>query len=243
MIYINNISLDFRRHSSPQTIKGFLSEVLRKKSKSVSDKFRALDGIELQFNVGDRVGLIGRNGAGKSTLLKTIAGIYIPTRGDIKVEGKIVPLIEIGAGFNPEFSAIENIYLNGAIMGCKKSELNKIKEEIIEFSGLEEFMHTPVKYYSTGMYMKLAFSIATSIQPDILILDEIFAGGDSEFVKKAESRMAKIIHESNIMLMVSHDNNLIRKFCNRVIWMDHGKVVMDGSVDAVLSMYENDEQQ
>lgn len=239
MISLQNVILDFAKHSAPQTLKGFLSEFFSVKKVKNNTKFRALDSINLQFNDGDRVGLIGRNGAGKSTLLKTIAGIYAPTSGSIKITGRVVPLIEIGAGFNPEFSAIENVYLNGAIMGCKKKDLDKIKSEVIQFAELEEFAETPVKYYSTGMYMKLAFSIATSIQPDILILDEIFAGGDAQFVKKAESRMTKMIDDSNIMLMVSHDNSLIRKFCNRVIWIDHGQVFLDGGADEVLSKYES----
>lgn len=239
MIKIESIVLDFKKHSAHQTLKGFLSSIFSGDSKKIGSNFRALDGISLEFNNGDRVGLIGRNGAGKSTLLKTIAGIYTPTSGRIKIQGRIVPLIEIGAGFNPEFSAIENIYLNGAIMGCRMRDIDKIKDEVIEFAELQEFAETPVKYYSTGMYMKLAFSIATSIQPDILILDEIFAGGDAQFVKKAESRMAKIIRDSNIMLMVSHDNSLIRKFCNRVIWVDHGKVILDGNAEEVLSAYES----
>lgn len=239
MIRIKNVVLDFKKHSAQQTLKGYLSEVFcRKKVKALSN-FKALDGINLEFKCGDRVGIIGRNGAGKSTLLKTIAGIYTPTKGCVQLEGRIVPLIEIGAGFNPEFSAIENIYLNGAIMGCKRKDLDKIKQEIIDFAELKEFADTPVKYYSTGMYMKLAFSIATSIRPDILILDEIFAGGDALFVKKAEERMCKMIDESNIMLMVSHDNSLIRKFCNRVVWIDHGKVILDGGTEDVLSRYED----
>ena len=207
-----------------------------KQSASYSE-FRALRGISMEFNDGDRVGIIGHNGAGKSTLLKAICRIYEPSEGSISVEGQIAPLLEIGAGFHTEFTGRENIYLNGTILGFSSKQLLEIEKEIISFAELEEFIDTPVKYYSTGMYLRLAFSIATAVHPDILILDEVFAGGDAGFVEKANSRMQEMIDKSSIMLLVSHDIELLKKYCNRVVWIDHGVVVQDGPAQEVLDCY------
>jgi ABC-type polysaccharide/polyol phosphate transport system ATPase subunit len=146
-------------------------------------------------------------------------------------------LLEIGAGFHPEFTGRENIYLNGSILGYSKQQLKKIEPEVIAFAELEEFIDTPVKYYSTGMYMRLAFSLATAMHPDILVLDEIFAGGDVAFMAKAKARMYALIDKANIMIMVSHDHLLVKSLCNRVLWLDHGKLIADGSPDDVVDRY------
>jgi ABC-type polysaccharide/polyol phosphate transport system ATPase subunit len=170
-------------------------------------------------------------------LLKALCRIYEPTSGSIAVEGRVAPLLEIGAGFHPEFTGRENIYLNGAILGYSKAQLKLIEQNIIDFAELEEFIDTPVKYYSTGMYLRLAFALATSVDPDILVLDEMFAGGDANFVKKATARMNKVIESANILVVVSHDTNLLSTLCTRVIWMDHGKVREDGLAGEVLEHY------
>ncbi len=182
------------------------------------------------------MGIVGRNGAGKSTLLKTICRIYEPSSGKVRVHGRIAPLLEIGAGFHPEFTVRENIYFNGTILGYSKEQLRAIEQEIIEFAELQEFIDTPVKYYSTGMYMRLAFSLATTVHPDILVLDELFAGGDAAFVKRGRERMYNMIDRASVMILVSHDQSLLRSLCERFIWLDHGKIVADGDV-SVLDQY------
>jgi len=170
-------------------------------------------------------------------LLKALCRVYESDEGLIRVDGRLAPLLEIGAGFHPEFTGRENIYLNGAILGYTQNQLRNIEPEVIAFAELEEFIDTPVKYYSTGMYMRLAFSLATAMHPDILVLDEIFAGGDAAFMERATKRMYEMIDKANIMIMVSHDHNLVRALCNRVLWLDHGKLIADGDPEQVISSY------
>lgn len=243
-ISINNLSLSFRLyHDKGQSLKEFFAGIFSNKRQASYSEFWALKNLNIEINHGDRLGIVGHNGAGKSTLLKAICKIYEPTKGSISVSGSIAPLLEIGAGFNVELSGRQNIYLNGAILGYSKSKLKDIEPEIIEFTGLNEFIDTPVKYYSTGMYMRLAFAIATAVHPDILILDELFAGGDAEFIDKALARMHEFIDKSSIMVFVSHQPDLLRKLCNRVIWLDHGEIVADGQPDVVIDRYlRNDKE-
>lgn len=237
-IEIKDLSLAFRLyHDKGSSLKESFASLFKKNKKSKYSEFMALNEVSLTIKHGDRIGIVGHNGAGKSTLLKTICGIYEPTVGAVNVSGSIAPLLEIGAGFNIELSGRQNIYLNGAILGYSKSRLKEIESEIIEFTGLEEFIDTPVKYYSTGMYMRLAFSIATAVHPDILILDELFAGGDAEFIDKALIRMHEFINKSSIMVFVSHQPDLLLKLCNRVVWLDHGKILMDGDPSDVINKY------
>ena len=237
-VQIQNLSLNFRIYNDamPSLKESFASFFSSKKKKGYST-FPALKNISISIGEGERIGIIGHNGAGKSTLLKSICRIYEPTSGTIKVDGKIAPLLEIGAGFHHEYTGRENIYLNGVILGSTYKELKKLEGEIIEFAGLQDFIDMPVKYYSTGMYMRLAFALATTVNPDILILDELFAGGDSDFIKKASARMAQLINDANVMILVSHDLGLLEKFCGRVIWLDHGEVRMDGDAKDILSKY------
>ncbi|NBF09330.1 ABC transporter ATP-binding protein [Pseudomonas sp. Fl4BN1] len=237
-IVVENLYIDFRiYHNHSPSLKEYFAHILKRNQKPSYSKFSAVNGVSFRINSGERVGIIGHNGAGKSTLLKAICKIYQPENGKISVSGKIAPLIEIGAGFHPEFTGRENIYLNGSILGYAKSQIKKIEPEIIAFAELEKFIDTPVKYYSTGMYMRLAFSLATAMHPDILVLDEIFAGGDAAFLTKARARMHNMINNANIMIMVSHDHNLVKTLCNRVIWMDHGKIIADGEPEAIVNKY------
>ncbi|QWE14868.1 ABC transporter ATP-binding protein [Polynucleobacter sp. AP-Sving-400A-A2] len=202
-----------------------------------AEDFFALKNVSLEINSGERVGIIGANGAGKSTLLKALCRIYEPSSGWIAVHGNIAPLLEVGAGFHPEFTGRENLFFNGSILGFSKSDLKNYEEQIIKFAEIEQFIDTPVKYYSTGIYLRLAFSIATAVQPDILVLDELFAGGDASFIKKATERMNQMINKSNIMVMVSHDPSLLMQFCDRVICIEHGVVVDDGASKVVIDQY------
>ena len=237
-ILVKDLSLSFRLyHDKGQSLKEFFVSIFSKNKSPSYSEFLALKNINLQISHGDRLGIVGHNGAGKSTLLKTICKIYEPTIGAISVSGSVAPLLEIGAGFNVELSGRQNIYLNGAILGYSKAKLKEIEPEVIAFTGLEDFIDTPVKYYSTGMYMRLAFAIATAVHPDILILDELFAGGDAEFIDKALARMHDFIDKSSIMVFVSHQPELLKKLCNRVIWLDHGEIVADGPPSIVIDRY------
>lgn len=237
-VEVINLSVKFRiYHNKSPSLKEALAGLFKKNDVDAYSDFMALNKVSFKLNDGDRVGIIGHNGAGKSTLLKALCRVYEPTAGELQVNGKIAPLLEIGAGFHPEFTGRENIYFNGSILGYKKHELQQIEDEVIEFAEIEEFIDTPVKYYSTGMYTRLAFSLATAMQPDILILDEIFNGGDASFKEKATARMKEIIYKANIMIMVSHDPQLVKNLCNRVLWIDHGRLIADGPTDLILAKY------
>ena len=237
-IRVENLSIKFRiYHDRSPSLKEYFANLFKRQSQTAYSDFWAVKDISFEINAGDRVGIVGHNGAGKSTLLKALCRVYESSDGLISIDGRIAPLLEIGAGFHPEFTGRENIYLNGAILGYTKQQIRVIEPEVIDFAELEEFIDTPVKYYSTGMYMRLAFSLATAIHPDILILDEIFAGGDAAFLIKAKERMHSLIDKANIMIMVSHDHQLVTALCNRVIWMDHGKLVADGPPENIVARY------
>lgn len=242
-IGLQNVSVRFRKYNGYAS--GFKEAAMRwfsapswyKRQPPSKADFWGLRNIDLNLVEGDRLGIIGRNGAGKSTLLKVISRIYRPTEGTIQVDGRIAPLIEIGAGFNPELTGRENTYLNGAILGIPRKTISARLDSIMSFSELQEFIDMPVKYYSTGMYMRLAFTIATELAPDILILDELYAGGDAAFIEKANTRLEKFIQESKILIVVAHDMGYITRFCNRVIALDHGKIVGDGSPQEMVERY------
>jgi len=237
-IRVESLSIKFRiYHDRSPSLKSYFANLFRRQRQAAYSDFWAVKDVSFEVKAGDRVGIVGRNGAGKSTLLKALCRVYESLEGKISVEGRIAPLLEIGAGFHPEFTGRENIYLNGAIIGYTKQQLSEVESEVIAFAELEEFIDTAVKYYSTGMYMRLAFSLATAMHPDILVLDEIFAGGDAAFMAKARARMYDMIDKANIMIMVSHDHQLVKSLCNRVLWMDHGKLVADGSPEVIVERY------
>lgn len=237
-IHVESLSIKFRiYHDRSPSLKEYFANLFKRNGQTAHSDFWAVKDVSFDIKAGDRVGIVGHNGAGKSTLLKALCRVYEASDGKISVNGRIAPLLEIGAGFHPEFTGRENIYLNGSILGYSKQQLKEIEPEVIAFAELEEFIDTPVKYYSTGMYMRLAFSLATAMHPDILVLDEIFAGGDAAFMAKAKARMYAMIDKANIMVMVSHDHALVKSLCNRVIWLDHGKLVADGDPDDVIERY------
>jgi ABC-type polysaccharide/polyol phosphate transport system ATPase subunit len=242
-VEIENISLRFRRyHGYSSGLKEAVMRMIRPPSwyrtrPPSKEEFWGLRGVNLHLEEGDRLGIIGHNGAGKSTLLKVISRIYKPTEGTVKVEGRIAPLIEIGAGFNPELSGRENAYLNAAILGIPRKVLQSRLNEIIKFSELEDFIDMPVKYYSTGMHLRLAFTIATEVAPDILILDELYAGGDAVFIEKANRRLEKFVNQSRILILVAHNLEYIRRFCNRAIVLDHGVIRVQGNANEVIDRY------
>ena len=237
-IHVKDLSIKFRiYHDRSPSLKDYLTTIFKRSRSPSSSDFWAVKNISLDINAGDRVGIVGHNGAGKSTLLKALCRVYEPVEGTISIIGRIAPLLEIGAGFHPEFTGRENIYLNGAILGYTKQQLKQVEPDVIAFAELEEFIDTPVKYYSTGMYMRLAFSLATAMPCDILVLDEIFATGDADFMVKAKARMHTLIDKANVMIMVSHDHLLIKSLCNRVLWLDHGRLIADGSPEEVIDRY------
>ncbi len=238
-ITITGASLRFQLFNNPTpTLKeAVVNTILRRPKVSVTHEFFALKNINLSFCGGQRVGIIGLNGAGKSTLLKMIVGIYAPFTGRVEVLGRVTPMLEIGTGFDVELSGRENIYLNGAILGYSPQEMARREKGIIEFSELEEFIDTPVKYYSTGMYGRLAFSIATMVEPEILIVDEIFSAGDAHFVAKGSQRMLELISTSQIVMYVSHSMEHIQKLCNYVVVLHHGEVVNQGEPAEMVSYY------
>jgi len=237
-IQVENLSVKFHiYHDRSPSLKDYFAGLFKPKKSSACSEFWAVKDVSLEIQSGERVGIVGHNGAGKSTLLKALCGIYEPSEGRIHVEGRVAPLLEIGAGFHPEFTGRENIYLNGAILGYTNEQLREIESEVIAFAELEEFIDTPVKYYSSGMYMRLGFSLATAVRPEILMLDEIFAGGDAAFVEKAKIRIQNLIAGSDIMITVSHDMGLVSTLCTRVILLKHGEIVGDGAPQNVIPLY------
>lgn len=218
----------------------FINLVTRRRFVSKKfDKVYAIDGVSISFTQGERIGIIGRNGAGKSTMLKVISGILKPSSGSIEVSGTIQPLIEIGAGFDPEFTGRENIYLNGYMLGFTKAQVKAKEAEIVSFAELGDFIDVPVKYYSSGMSVRLAFTIATSIDPEILVFDEMLSAGDAEFIKKAKARMQGLIDKAKLMVIVSHDLNLVHEMCTRILVMHKGAVCYDGPAAEAIQFYLN----
>ncbi|MBR1494384.1 MAG: ABC transporter ATP-binding protein [Acidaminococcaceae bacterium] len=193
-----------------------------------SRKFLALDDVSFHLDRGETLGVIGNNGAGKSTLLKIVSGIMKPTKGRVQVNGTISPMIELGTGFDMELSAIENIYLSGAVLGYSKKLLAEKQEEIIGFSELADFKDVPVKYYSSGMVARLAFAISTIVMPSVLIVDEILSVGDVPFQKKSFQKMQEMMAGGTTVIYVSHNIDSVKQMCSRCIWLEHGKVQMDG---------------
>lgn len=202
------------------------------------DEFYALKNVDLTVEPGDFYGLIGLNGSGKSTLLKVISGVYKPTSGSCTVKGTIAPLIELGAGFDMDLTARENIYLNGTVLGFTPKYLDSKFEEIVEFSELRDFLDVPLKNYSSGMVARIAFAIATITKPDILIADEILSVGDFLFQQKCEKRMQELMSGGTTVILVSHSIEQIERMCNKVAWIEHGRVKMDGPTHEVCQAYK-----
>ena len=236
MIEVKNVSMKFRMSDEPiNSLKEIFTTALTGKLKY--NEFLALDDVSFDLEKGKTLGLIGKNGAGKSTTLKLISGILKPTSGNIIVRGNVVPMLELGAGFDLELTGRENIYLNGAILGYSKEYLQSKFDEIVEFAEIGEFIDMPIRNYSSGMMARLAFSIASVVQPEILIVDEILAVGDVAFQEKSFNRMKELMSGGATVLFVSHDLDKIEEMCDEVIWLDKGKVVMKGKTRKVCEAY------
>ena len=240
MIKIEHVSMKFNLGIEKEfSIKKAFVNLFSKKHKNKKKKedFWALTDVDFNIGKGEVVGLIGSNGAGKSTLLKVVSGVMKPTKGKVEVHGVISPMIELGAGFDGNLTARENIYLNGAILGYSKNFLDSKFDEIVEFSELKDFLEVPVKNFSSGMTAKLAFSIATIVNPEILIVDEILSVGDIKFQEKSKKKMMEMIKGGTTVLYVSHSLESIKDLCTKVVWLEHGKVVKMGDTNKICDAY------
>lgn len=236
MIEVNDLSMEFRlTEDRMMSLKEFITKTLSRKLSY--SKFLALDNVKFTVNRGEVLGIIGRNGSGKSTLLKVISGILKPTKGSVYCAGNIVPMLELGSGFDFDLTGRENIFLNGSILGYTEEFLNSKFEDILEFSELGRFIDVPIRNYSSGMLMRLAFSVATMVNPEILIVDEILSVGDEDFQEKSRSRMFELMSGGTTVLFVSHSLDQVREMCTRVIWLEAGKIIMDGDAELVCDAY------
>lgn len=234
-VSLEHVNLDFKLYRQGN-IKDLIISKRKKKNEDILT-VHALDDISLSLKNGDRLGIIGHNGAGKSTLLKLIGGIYQPTSGVRSVEGKPTCLFELATGFEMESSGYDNIELRGLMLGLDPKQIEQKKKEIAEFSELGDHLYRPVKYYSSGMFLRLAFSISTAISPEILLLDEVVAAGDIAFVNKASARLRHMVDEVSILVFVSHSMPQICSFCNQCIWMSHGRIIEKGTPEEVTKDY------
>lgn len=238
MINIEKVSMKFDLGIEKNfSIKEAFISVFDKKRRTKKSYFWALEDVSFHVKPGEVVGLIGSNGAGKSTLLKVVSGVMKPTKGKVTVNGQISPMIELGAGFDSELTARENIFLNGAILGYSKEFIESKFDEIVEFSELIDFLDVPIKNFSSGMVAKLAFSIATIVDPEILIVDEILSVGDIKFQEKSKNKMMEMIKGGTTVLYVSHSLDSIKELCDRVIWLEHGNIVKTGPAEKICNEY------
>lgn len=233
-VSVEHVTKKFRLyHERNQSLK---SAIMRRRI-SVHEDFLALDDVSFDVQHGSTFGLIGSNGSGKSTLLKCLARIYFPTTGEIVTRGKLAALLEVGSGFHPELSGRENIYLNGSILGMSRRELNRKFDEIVEFSGVEQFIDQPVKNYSSGMYVRLGFSVAIHVDPEILVVDEVLAVGDAEFQEKCRMKFAEFREQGRTVILVSHSMELVQSMCDTVAWLQHGRLREVGEAAPTIGAY------
>lgn len=237
MVEVKDVSLKFKlEQNRANSLKEFCVRWMKHDLKS--EDFWALSGISFEVEKGDEIGIIGHNGAGKSTLLKVISGIMKPTKGSVEAHGNIVPMLELGSGFDFELSGRENIYLNGAILGYSEEFLNNKYQEIVDFSELGNFIESPLRTYSSGMLARLAFSVACVVEPEILIVDEILSVGDADFQEKSRARMMGLMAGGTTVFFVSHSLEQIREMCNKVLWLEHGEVQQFGKTKEICNLYE-----
>lgn len=255
IIEVNNLVKEYRLGAIGGTtltkeIQSFFARLRKKedpnslvgkgKNENDGDIFRALDGISFKVKKGEALGIIGHNGAGKSTLLKLLSRVTAPTSGEISYEGRIASMLEVGTGFHPELTGRENVYLNGAILGMTKSEIDSKFDEIVEFAEMRKFIDTPVKRYSSGMYVKLAFAVAAHLDSEIIVMDEVLAVGDMKFQQKCLGKMGDAANnEGKTVLYVSHNMDTIRRLCTRCLVLDHGKIIFDGAPEEAIAIYSN----
>lgn len=241
-IQLDNISVRYRMHRDrATTFKEHSLRWLRRQNGFVD--FWALKDISLSVGSGESIGIIGSNGAGKSTLLKVIAQVLHPTDGRVRVSGLVAPILSLGAGFDMELTGRENVYLNGAMLGFSRADMNKKMPALLEFSRLEKFIDSPLRTYSSGMVARLAFAIATDVKPDILLIDEVLSVGDINFTKKCNLRMNAYKDSGTTLLIVSHSLETIRELCERVVWLEHGTIRAEGKAAEVIDVYQQEREQ
>lgn len=239
-VSIKNVKKSFRLpHEKEDSLKFHAINLLRGKGSKKFDEYKALKGVDLDIKKGEFIGILGRNGAGKSTLLKIIAEIYQPDKGTVKVSGKLVPFIELGVGFNPNLSGRDNIYLNGAMLGFNRKQIDSMYDDIVRFAELENFIDQKLKNYSSGMQVRLAFSVAIKADADILLLDEVLAVGDAAFQKKCYDYFQSLKDNKKTIIFVTHSMPAVRQFCTRAVLIDNGKVTADGTPQEVAEKYED----
>jgi len=226
-------------HERSKTLRGAFLDLFKGCAR-LNGEWYTIKDFDLEVHRNETVGLIGRNGSGNSTILKLISKVYRPTSGYIRTQGKVVALLELGAAFHPELTGRENIYLNGSILGLSKKEIEQKFDPIVSFSELSQFLDTPVKYYSSGMYARLGFSIAIFANPDILLIDEVLAVGDEEFKQKCWNKIDQFQKEGKTILLVSHDLDTIKKLCSRVVWLENGMIQREGEPEEVIQAYHTD---
>ena len=234
-IFVNNLWKKYKIGQPKKLTEALPLFLLRQRLK----EFWALKGVDIFIDKGDRIGIVGANGSGKSTLLKVIAGVTMPSVGTVKVDGKLVSLLEIGIGFHPEFTGRENIYLYGSILGLEPREIKKRYDQIVNFSEIKKFLDTPVKYYSSGMYLRLAFSVAIHLDWDVLLVDEVLTVGDIDFQQKCIEKIESLLSDDKTLVLVSHNLDLIRKLCTRAIFLEDGRIRREGSTDFVCNYFSD----
>ena len=236
-IEVDHVSMKF--NLSKEKVDSLKDYVIKSLKREIQyNEFLALDDVSFKLEKGDKLGILGLNGAGKSTLLKIIAGVFKPSEGTVKKSGKLAPMLELGAGFEKNYTGRENIFLNGALMGYSKEYMESKYDEIVEFSELGDFIDVPIKNYSSGMKSRLGFAIATIVTPDILILDEVLSVGDGKFRKKSEKKIKSMFKDGVTVLFVSHSLEQVKRLCNKAMILDHGKLIAYGDIDEVAAKYE-----
>ena len=236
-IVVNNVSIKF--NLNPEKIDSLKEYVIKKLKGEINyQEFWALRDVSFTLKKGERLGILGLNGSGKSTLLKTIAGVYKPTTGTVRKSGILMPMLELGAGFDMQYTGRENVFLYGSVLGFSRDFMRQHYREIVDFSELNDFMNVPLKNYSSGMRARLGFSIATVLKPDILILDEVLSVGDAKFKKKSENKMMELIAGGTTVLFVSHTLSQVQRICDKAMILDHGKMLAFGDIDEVSKEYE-----
>lgn len=237
IVEVSHVSMRFNlAQEKTETLKEYLVKLMR--GKLMFNEFFALKDVSFTVKKGESVALIGRNGSGKSTMLKIVAGVMYPSKGSCAVNGSIAPMIELGAGFDMDLTARENVFLNGAVLGYDRAYMTEHFDSIIDFAELQDFVDVPVKNFSSGMITRLGFAIATEVQADLLVVDEVLAVGDFMFQQKCQKRLKKMLDGGATLLFVSHDSNLVRQLCQRAVWLDHGVKRGDGPSNEVCTMYE-----
>lgn len=235
LIEFENVSKTFKQGAGARLLMGHIKDKMRRIDRNV---FYALRNVSFRLDHGESLAVVGRNGAGKSTLLGLVAGLTEPNTGSVAVNGRVAALLELGSGFHGDLSGVENLWLNAALLGLTRKRTEEVFDSIVEFSGIGDFIYQPLRTYSTGMVMRLAFAVAVHVDPDILIIDEVLAVGDSAFYQKCLDKILEFRHAGKTLIFVSHSAAMLMKLCDRALWLDHGQVMADGMIGDVLPLYE-----